>query len=97
MPTGLSKCRNCRRSPVRRRSGSGGVAAEPRCVTVNPKEVVFPRGEKVTDAAVGILRFCTATERCRHGEAAATAGSERAVSGMNRNRAGLCRRTAAGC
>lgn len=167
---------------------AGCVAAEPRCVAVNPKEVVFPRGQKVTDAAVGdlfsaaltasdrlyrwgesagagtvltetgrgeagrtrmtglscgygfaaapgedgrvyvwggfperkrsatnrfgrkesmmrrrlpaaagILRFCTATERCRHGEAAATAGSERAVSGMNRNRAGLCRRTAAGC
>lgn len=34
---------------------AGCVAAEPRCVAVNPKEVVFPRGEKVTDAAVGDL------------------------------------------
>lgn len=34
---------------------AGCVAAEPRCVAVNSKEVVFPRGEKVTDAAVGDL------------------------------------------
>ena len=33
----------------------GDAAADPRCVAVNPKEVVFPRGEKVTDAAVGDL------------------------------------------
>lgn len=76
---------------------AGGVAADPRCVAVNPKEVVFPRGEKVTDAAVGDLfsAALTASGRLyRWGEAD---NADDVLTEIGRGEADRTRLTALGC
>lgn len=76
---------------------AGGVAAEPRCVAVNPKEVVFPRGEKVTDAAVGDLFSAALTASGRLYRWGESAGAGTVLTETGRGEAGRTRLTALGC
>lgn len=78
----------------------GNAAADPRCVAVNPKEILFPRGEKVTDAAVGDLFSAarTASGRLyRWGEADKAASADPVLTETGRGDAAETRLTALGC
>lgn len=76
------------------------VAAEPRCVTGKPHPVTVPRGERVTDAAVGDLfsAALTASGRLyRWGEADKADGAGDVLTETGRGEAGRTRLTALGC
>lgn len=76
---------------------AGGVAAEPRCVAVNPKEVVFPRGQKVTDAAVGDLFSAALTASGRLYRRGETDNADDVLTEIGRGEAGRTRLTGLSC
>lgn len=76
---------------------AGCVAAEPRCVAVNPKEVVFPRGQKVTDAAVGDLFSAALTASGRLYRWGETDNADDVLTEIGRGEAGRTRLTGLSC